>query len=52
MMFKRCCRKRKQETKPGEILDKVISQSSSSASKCILYKLANYKRGNGMNDEM
>lgn len=39
------CRKKKHETKPGEILDQVISQSSSSANKCLLYKLANYKRG-------
>lgn len=39
------CRKKKHETKPGEILDQVISQSSASANKCLLYKLANYKRG-------
>lgn len=44
MLFK-ACRKKKHETKPGEILDQVISQSSSSANKCLLYKLANYKRG-------
>lgn len=44
MLFK-TCRKKKHETKPGEILDQVISQSSSSANKCLLYKLANYKRG-------
>ena len=44
MVWKRC-RKRKPEPKPGEILDQVISQSSSSANKCLLYKLADYKRG-------
>ena len=49
-MFK-FCRKKKHETKPGEILDQVISQSSSNANKCLLYKLANYKRGNHFNSE-
>lgn len=44
MLFK-ACRKKKHEAKPGEILDQVISQSSSIANKCLLYKLANYKRG-------
>lgn len=44
MLFK-FCRKKKHETKPGEILDQVISQSSSTANQCLLYKLANYKRG-------
>lgn len=44
MLFK-VCRKKKHEAKPGEILDQVISQSSSMANKCLLYKLANYKRG-------
>lgn len=44
MLFK-ICRKKKHEAKPGEILDQVISQSSSNANKCLLYKLANYKRG-------
>lgn len=37
------CRKKKPEPNPGAILDQVISQSSSSA--CLLYKLADYKRG-------
>lgn len=44
MLFK-VCHKKKHEAKPGEILDQVISQSSSNANKCLLYKLANYKRG-------
>lgn len=44
MLFK-ACRKKKHEAKPGEILDQVISQSSSIANRCLLYKLANYKRG-------
>lgn len=44
MLFK-VCRKKKHEARPGEILDQVISQSSSIANKCLLYKLANYKRG-------
>lgn len=44
-MFFKVCRKKKHEAKPGEILDQVISQSSSAANKCLLYKLANYKRG-------
>ncbi|XP_037029755.1 uncharacterized protein LOC119069730 [Bradysia coprophila] len=49
MLFK-FCRKKKHETKPGEILDQVISQSSSTANQCLLYKLANYKRGGDLID--
>ncbi|XP_031621236.1 transient receptor potential cation channel subfamily V member 4 isoform X2 [Contarinia nasturtii] len=49
MLFK-VCRKKKHEAKPGEILDQVISQSSSIANKCLLYKLANYKRGGDLID--
>lgn len=49
MLFK-ICRKKRHETKPGEILDQVISQSSSIANKCLLYKLANYKRGGDLID--
>lgn len=43
--FKRCFKKKKPELKPGEILDQVISQSSATANKCLLYKLANFKGG-------
>ncbi|XP_055682448.1 uncharacterized protein LOC129789581 isoform X2 [Lutzomyia longipalpis] len=42
------CRKKKPEPNPGAILDQVISQSSSSA--CLLYKLADYKRGGELID--
>lgn len=55
MVFQRMwnpCRKKKHEPKPGEILDQVISQSSASASKCLLYKLANYKRGGDLIDAL
>lgn len=50
MKLFRACRKKRHEAKPGEILDQVISQSSSSANKCLLYKLANYKRGGDLID--
>lgn len=43
--FKKCFKKKKPELKPGEILDQVISQSSATANKCLLYKLANFKGG-------
>ncbi|XP_055383290.1 uncharacterized protein LOC129613315 [Condylostylus longicornis] len=46
-LFEKYCRKKKQ-LKPGEILDQVISQSSSS--ECLLYKLADYKRGGDLID--
>lgn len=44
-LFFKAFQKKKQESRPGEILDQVISQSSSMANKCLLYKIANYKRG-------
>lgn len=46
-MFK-SCRKKKPELNPGAILDQVISQSS--RSECLLYKLADYKRGGDLID--
>lgn len=44
-LLKKCLRKKAPEMKPGAILDAVISQSSATACKCLLYKLADYKRG-------
>uniref|UniRef100_A0A1I8MW96 Ion transport domain-containing protein n=1 Tax=Musca domestica TaxID=7370 RepID=A0A1I8MW96_MUSDO len=50
LFMKKCLRKKPQELKPGAILDAVISQSSATASKCLLYKLADYKRGGDLID--
>lgn len=44
-LLKKCLRKKAPEMKPGAILDAVISQSSATACRCLLYKLADYKRG-------
>lgn len=44
------CRKKKKIPQGGAILDQVISQSSSAENKCLLYKLANYKRGGDLID--
>ncbi|XP_057656307.1 uncharacterized protein LOC130893886 [Diorhabda carinulata] len=38
------CRKKKKNLQGGSILDRVISQSSNQ-DQCLLYKLANYKKG-------
>ncbi|XP_030381037.1 uncharacterized protein LOC115628914 [Scaptodrosophila lebanonensis] len=48
--LKKCLRKKAPEMKPGAILDAVISQSSATACKCLLYKLADYKRGGDLID--
>uniref|UniRef100_A0A1B0BB69 Ion transport domain-containing protein n=1 Tax=Glossina palpalis gambiensis TaxID=67801 RepID=A0A1B0BB69_9MUSC len=48
--LKKCLRKRPQEMKPGAILDAVISQSSATTNKCLLYKLADFKRGGDLID--
>ncbi|XP_037824937.1 uncharacterized protein LOC119613071 [Lucilia sericata] len=50
IFLKKCLRKKPQEMKPGAILDAVISQSSATANKCLLYKLADYKRGGDLID--
>ncbi|XP_017477011.1 PREDICTED: uncharacterized protein LOC108367006 [Rhagoletis zephyria] len=50
--LKRCLRKKPEEMKPGAILDAVISQSSPTANKCLLYKLADYKRGGDLIDAL
>ncbi|XP_013102765.2 transient receptor potential cation channel subfamily V member 1 [Stomoxys calcitrans] len=50
IFMKKCLRKKPQEMKPGAILDAVISQSSATASKCLLYKLADFKRGGDLID--
>jgi len=47
-LLKKCLRKKAPEMKPGAILDAVISQSSATACKCLLYKLADYKRGESL----
>ncbi|KAH8354728.1 hypothetical protein KR084_004467 [Drosophila pseudotakahashii] len=49
-LLKKCLRKKAPEMKPGAILDAVISQSSATACKCLLYKLADYKRGGDLID--
>lgn len=46
----RGCRKRRHTAQPGEILDQVISESTSAATNCLLYRLANYKRGGQLVD--
>lgn len=46
LFWKNCLKKKQQDLKPGAILDAVISQSSASANKCLLYKLADFKTGN------
>jgi hypothetical protein len=43
--LKKFFRRRKPLEQGGAILDRVISQSTSAATTCLLYKLANYKRG-------
>ncbi|XP_055912069.1 uncharacterized protein LOC129946068 [Eupeodes corollae] len=48
--FNKCFRKKEPEMKPGAILDQVISQSSATANRCLLYKLADYKRGGDLID--
>ncbi|XP_067635994.1 uncharacterized protein iav [Eurosta solidaginis] len=50
--LKRYLRKKPEEMKPGAILDAVISQSSPTANKCLLYKLADYKRGGDLIDAL
>ncbi|XP_017492879.1 PREDICTED: transient receptor potential cation channel subfamily V member 5, partial [Rhagoletis zephyria] len=50
--LKRCLHKKPEEMKPGAILDAVISQSSPTANKCLLYKLADYKRGGDLIDAL
>nr|XP_036232016.1 uncharacterized protein LOC106625964 [Bactrocera oleae] len=50
--LKKCLRKKPEEMKPGAILDAVISQSSPTANKCLLYKLADYKRGGDLIDAL
>ncbi|ALC48690.1 iav [Drosophila busckii] len=49
-LLKKCLRKKTPEMKPGAILDAVISQSNATACKCLLYKLADYKRGGDLID--
>ncbi|XP_064555396.1 uncharacterized protein iav [Drosophila montana] len=49
-LLKKCLRKKAPEMKPGAILDAVISQSSATACRCLLYKLADYKRGGDLID--
>ncbi|XP_050296208.1 uncharacterized protein LOC126736052 isoform X2 [Anthonomus grandis grandis] len=41
---KPCCKRKKKHYSGGSILDKVISQSSNQ-DQCLLYKLADYKKG-------
>ncbi|XP_037932563.1 uncharacterized protein LOC119667344 [Teleopsis dalmanni] len=48
--LKKCLRKKPPEMKPGAILDAVISQSSATATKCLLYKLADFKQGGDLID--
>ncbi|KAK9890859.1 hypothetical protein WA026_012204 [Henosepilachna vigintioctopunctata] len=45
----KCCRKRKNNEQVGSTLDRVISQASNE-DQCLLYKLANYKKGGELID--
>jgi len=41
-----CCGgKKKAQAVPGSALDRVISQQDPDQDNCLLYKLANYKKG-------
>uniref|UniRef100_A0A182VM45 Ion transport domain-containing protein n=1 Tax=Anopheles merus TaxID=30066 RepID=A0A182VM45_ANOME len=46
----RLCRKKRKLPQGGAILDQVISQSASASNQCLLYKMANYKRGGDLID--
>uniref|UniRef100_A0A182P182 Ion transport domain-containing protein n=1 Tax=Anopheles epiroticus TaxID=199890 RepID=A0A182P182_9DIPT len=46
----RFCRKKRKIPQGGAILDQVISQSASASNQCLLYKMANYKRGGDLID--
>ncbi|XP_058063684.1 uncharacterized protein LOC131213624 [Anopheles bellator] len=46
----RYCRKKRKTPQGGAILDQVISQSASASNQCLLYKMANYKRGGDLID--
>uniref|UniRef100_A0A182Q619 Ion transport domain-containing protein n=1 Tax=Anopheles farauti TaxID=69004 RepID=A0A182Q619_9DIPT len=46
----RFCRKKRKMPQGGAILDQVISQSASASNQCLLYKMANYKRGGDLID--
>ncbi|XP_053678362.1 uncharacterized protein LOC128728743 [Anopheles nili] len=46
----RFCRKKRKMPQGGAILDQVISQSASDSNQCLLYKMANYKRGGDLID--
>ncbi|XP_058128010.1 uncharacterized protein LOC131290720 [Anopheles ziemanni] len=46
----RLCRKKRKIPQGGAILDQVISQSASASNQCLLYKMANYKRGGDLID--
>lgn len=43
-MCKPCSKKKRKVLQGGSILDRVISQASNQ-DQCLLYKLANYKKG-------
>lgn len=44
------CRKKRNIPQGGAILDQVISQSANASNQCLLYKMANYKRGGDLID--
>ncbi|KAF7280410.1 hypothetical protein GWI33_006076 [Rhynchophorus ferrugineus] len=46
---KPCCKRKKKQYSGGSILDRVISQSSNK-DQCLLYRLANYKKGGELID--
>ncbi|XP_058444358.1 uncharacterized protein LOC131426000 [Malaya genurostris] len=50
MDWRRLCRKKRNIPQGGAILDQVISQSANASNQCLLYKMANYKRGGDLID--
>ncbi|XP_021695000.1 uncharacterized protein LOC5571743 [Aedes aegypti] len=48
--WRRMCRKKRKVPQGGAILDQVISQSANASNQCLLYKMANYKRGGDLID--
>ncbi|XP_055524196.1 uncharacterized protein LOC129717931 [Wyeomyia smithii] len=48
--WRRLCRKKRKIPQGGAILDQVISQSANASNQCLLYKMANYKRGGDLID--
>ncbi|XP_055617928.1 uncharacterized protein LOC129763150 isoform X2 [Toxorhynchites rutilus septentrionalis] len=48
--WRRMFRKKKNIPQGGAILDQVISQSANASNQCLLYKMANYKRGGDLID--